>query len=90
MDKLNQQNPNYQVDESALSGQYTYTITPLTVVAVNYKGYDKKVYDGRPGVINLDKLVWDDVTGMPHVDGTKASNGIELPGPYINSIENGE
>ena len=61
LDKLNQQNPNYQVDESALSGQYTYTITPLTVVAVNYKGYDKKVYDGRPGVINLDKLVWDEL-----------------------------
>ena len=61
LDKLNQQNPNYQVDESALSGQYTYTITPLTVVAVNHKGYDKKVYDGRPGVINLDKLVWDEL-----------------------------
>ncbi|MCH9394866.1 MBG domain-containing protein, partial [Limosilactobacillus reuteri] len=61
LDKLNQQNPNYQVDESALSGQYTYTITPLTVVTVNYKGYDKKVYDGRPGVINLDKLVWDEL-----------------------------
>ena len=63
-------NPNY--DLQTISGSYTYTITPLTVVAVNHKGYDKKVYDGQPGVINLDKLVWDELP-----DGTNLNlNGL--------------
>ena len=53
---LRQANPNY--DLKTISGSYTYTINPLTVVTVNYKGYDKKVYDGQPGTINPGKLTW--------------------------------
>ena len=53
---LRKANPNY--DLKTISGSYTYTINPLGIVTVNYKGYDKKVYDGQPGTINPGKLTW--------------------------------
>ena len=54
-----------------------------------YHGYDTTaINDAR--VLYLDKLLWDEETGMPYVDGRKASNGVEKAGPYINSLEQGE
>lgn len=55
-----------------------------------YHGYDTRNEDSEMRVLYLDKLIWDDETGMPYVSGTKASNGVELAGPYINSIEQSE
>lgn len=53
-----------------------------------YHGYDTtSPKDAR--VLYLDKLLWDDETGMPYVENRKASNGVEKPGPYINSLEKG-
>lgn len=52
-----------------------------------YHGYDTRAA-AEPRVLYMDKLLWDEVTGMPYVEGNKASNGKELPGPYIDSIEN--
>lgn len=51
-----------------------------------YHGYDTK---GNPNsrVLYMDKLIWDEETGMPHVEGLKASNHVELPGPYIKDLE---
>ncbi len=54
-----------------------------------YHGYDTtSSVDAR--VLYLDKLLWDEETGMPYVENRKASNGVEKPGPYINSLEQGE
>lgn len=52
-----------------------------------YHGYD--VNGPRPDwrVTFLDKLIWDDETGMPHVENNKASLK-QKPGPYINALEN--
>ena len=52
-----------------------------------YHGYE--VNGPRPDwrVTFLDKLIWDEETGMPHVEGNKASL-TEKPGPYINALEN--
>ena len=51
-----------------------------------YHGYDTQ---GNPNsrVLYLDKLLWDEETGMPYVQGHKASNHVELPGPYIKDLE---
>jgi hypothetical protein len=51
-----------------------------------YHGYDTQ---GNPNsrVLYLDKLLWDEETGMPYVQGRKASNHVELPGPYIKDLE---
>ena len=51
-----------------------------------YHGYDTQ---GSPNsrVLYLDKLLWDEETGMPYVAGRKASNHVELPGPYIKDLE---
>jgi arabinan endo-1,5-alpha-L-arabinosidase len=51
-----------------------------------YHGYD---VDGpKPDwrVTYLDKLLWNEETGMPYVENTKASE-VEKPGPYINALE---
>ena len=53
-----------------------------------YHGYDTTSATPEFRVMYLDKLIWDDATGMPHVENNKASNGTEKPGPYINGIEN--
>ncbi len=52
-----------------------------------YHGYDTKGPNPNSRVLYLDKLLWDEETGMPYVDGLKASNQEEKPGPYINSLE---
>ncbi len=52
-----------------------------------YHGYDTRAV-AEPRVLYLDKLLWDETTGMPHVKDNVASNGERLPGPYINSLEN--
>ena len=51
-----------------------------------YHGYD--VNGPRPDwrVTFLDKLIWDEETGMPHVADNKASM-TEQPGPYISALE---
>lgn len=51
-----------------------------------YHGYDTTAA-GEARVIYMDRLLWDAETGMPYVEGNKASNGTELPGPYIDSLE---
>lgn len=51
-----------------------------------YHGYDTTNSSGYR-VLYLDKLIWDETTGMPHVEGNKASNGQEKSGPYINILE---
>ena len=51
-----------------------------------YHGYNTNNNSGYR-VLYLDKLIWDETTGMPHVEGTIASNGVEKPGPYINALE---
>lgn len=52
-----------------------------------YHGYNTTGENPDARVLYLDKLVWDEETGMPRVEGLKASNEKELPGPYINSLE---
>ncbi|MGN1040633.1 MAG: family 43 glycosylhydrolase [Candidatus Fimimonas sp.] len=51
-----------------------------------YHGYDTTNNSGYR-VLYLDKLIWDETTGMPHVADNKASNGQEMPGPYVNVLE---
>lgn len=51
-----------------------------------YHGYDTTA-PGEARVIYMDRLLWNAETGMPYVDGNKASNGEELPGPYIDALE---
>ena len=53
-----------------------------------YHGYDTTGASPDSRVLYLDKLIWDENTDMPYVEGHKASNGEERPGPYINIIEN--
>lgn len=53
-----------------------------------YHGYDTTA-SGEARVLYLDRLIWDEETGFPHVENTKASNGVELPGPYIEKLEEG-
>lgn len=52
-----------------------------------YHGYNTKGENPNARVLYLDKLVWDEETGMPSVEGLKASNGVVLPGPYIKDLE---
>lgn len=52
-----------------------------------YHGYNTKGENPNARVLYLDKLVWDEETGMPSVEGSKASNGAVLPGPYIKDLE---
>ncbi len=52
-----------------------------------YHGYDTKGLNPNSRVLYLDKLLWDEETGMPYVDTLKASNHVQLPGPYIESLE---
>ncbi len=51
-----------------------------------YHGYDT-TSKSEYRVLYLDKLIWDEQTGMPHVENSKASNHEECPGPYINILE---
>ncbi len=52
-----------------------------------YHGYDTTSAYNDYRVLYLDKLLWNETTGMPYVEGNKASNGVTLPGPYIDIIE---
>ncbi len=52
-----------------------------------YHGYDTKGANPNARVLYLDQLLWDEETGMPYVEGLKASNQTEKPGPYIESLE---
>ena len=52
-----------------------------------YHGYDTTADTSSYRVTYLDKLLWDEQTGMPYVDSTHASNHETLPGPYINALE---
>lgn len=51
-----------------------------------YHGYDTRAV-AEPRVLYLDKLFWNENTGMPYVKDNIASNGEILPGPYINALE---
>lgn len=51
-----------------------------------YHGYNTQ-NKSEYRVLYLDKLIWDETTGMPHVEETVASNEVEKPGPYINALE---
>jgi arabinan endo-1,5-alpha-L-arabinosidase len=52
-----------------------------------YHGYDTKGTIPNWRVIYVDRIIFDEVTGMPKVEGSKATNHVEMPGPYINSLE---
>lgn len=52
-----------------------------------YHGYDTQSAYKDWRVTYLDKLVWNEETGMPQVEGRKASNHEEKPGPYIKALE---
>lgn len=52
-----------------------------------YHGYDTTSTRPDARVLYMDKLIWDKDNALPHVKDNKASNGTELPGPYINSLE---
>ncbi len=52
-----------------------------------YHGYDTTGPQPNWRVLYLDKLLWDEETGMPYVEGLKASNGEVKPGPYIERLE---
>lgn len=52
-----------------------------------YHGYDTKGDHSSWRVIYLDRIVFDETTGMPKVPGNKASNHVEMPGPYIDTLE---
>jgi len=54
-----------------------------------YHGYDTQGADSSLRVTYLDRLIFDEETGMPHVKGNQASNHETLPGPYIASKETG-
>ena len=54
-----------------------------------YHGYDTTNNSGYR-VLYLDKLIWDDTTGMPRVENNKASNHQTRPGPYISLLEEQE
>lgn len=51
-----------------------------------YHGYDT-TNKSEFRVLYMDKLIWDEETGMPHVENSKASNKEERHGPYINALE---
>lgn len=52
-----------------------------------YHGYDTNGERPDWRVTFLDKLIWDEETGMPMVENRKASL-TEKPGPYIDALEN--
>lgn len=52
-----------------------------------YHGYDTTGVDPDSRVLYMDRLIWDEETGMPHVENLKASNGTVQAGPYIKSLE---
>ena len=54
-----------------------------------YHGYDTTSPKSDYRVLYMDKLLWDESTGMPHVANTKATNGTTEIGPYITSLESG-
>ena len=55
-----------------------------------YHGYDTQGDNPSMRVTYLDRLIFDEETHMPHVEGSQASNHETLPGPYIASKENGD
>jgi hypothetical protein len=52
-----------------------------------YHGYDTTSSTANDRVLYLDKIIFDKETGLPHVEGNKASNREEKPGPYFNDLE---
>ena len=52
-----------------------------------YHGYDTTSSNPDSRVLYIDKLLWNETTGMPYVNNTKASNGVTMAGPYINNLE---
>ncbi len=52
-----------------------------------YHGYDTKGQNQDYRSLYLDQLLFDEETGMPHVENNMASNEEEKAGPYIRSLE---
>ncbi len=52
-----------------------------------YHGYDTDSCESNNRVLYMDKLIWDEETGYPHVQDNKATNHQINHGPYINILE---
>ena len=68
-------------------GHMTLVEDDLGDVWMLYHGYDTTSSTANDRVLYLDKIIFDKETGLPHVEGNKASNGEEKPGPYFNDLE---
>ena len=68
-------------------GHMTLVEDDLGDVWMLYHGYDTTSSTANDRVLYLDKIIFDKETGLPHVEGNKASNREEKPGPYFYDLE---